>query len=269
MLELGTEMPYRRAARVLEFLVPGVHAMTVWSKVQEAGKQAQRDIEEQREAIFEDGIAPRGNKVTEHLSIEADGVIVPLQHSNRRRGEIKLLVGYEGKNPKTRKLVNRHTVARMANGQVAWEAAGAAFENKWAMRKVKRIRIGGDGAEWVKQGLDMFPGATYHLDPFHIRKRMTEALGYSHERYAAVSKGLADLNQQAVTTTLDSAIRYTRGARRKRLGKLRRYLLNNWEGIAALPEEQRLGAIEGQVRHTITRRMKRIGARWSPQGPSG
>lgn len=37
-------------------------------------------------------------------------------------------------------------------------------------------------------------------------------------------------------------------------------------GIAQLPEEERLGTIEGQVRHTIARRMKRIGARWMLEG---
>lgn len=266
MLELGTEMPYRRAARILELLVPGVHWMTVWAEVRAAGKQAERDVEEQREALFENGVAPRGSAEIEELFIEGDGVIVPLQRTTKRHGEIKLMVGYEGKDRTSHRLVNPHTVATTKSGPQAWETASAAFENKWAMRKVKRVRIGGDGAEWVKRGLDIFPGATYHLDPFHIRQRMTEALGYSSEVYAAVSQGLAELNQQAVLTVLDRAIRFNRGARRKRIGQLKRYLLSNWDGIAALPEDQRLGAIEGQVRHTIARRMKRIGARWSPNG---
>ncbi|MGE5483580.1 MAG: hypothetical protein ACM3X4_01025 [Ignavibacteriales bacterium] len=33
-----------------------------------------------------------------------------------------------------------------------------------------------------------------------------------------------------------------------------------------MSEDERLGAIEGQVRHTIARRMKRINARWTPDG---
>ena len=47
---------------------------------------------------------------------------------------------------------------------------------------------------------------------------------------------------------------------------LAHYLMDNWQGISNLPEEERLEAIEGQVRHTLTRRMKRIGARWTPEG---
>ena len=36
--------------------------------------------------------------------------------------------------------------------------------------------------------------------------------------------------------------------------------MENWHGISDLPEEERLWALEGQVRHTLARRMKRIGA---------
>ncbi|MCR4397720.1 MAG: ISLre2 family transposase, partial [Firmicutes bacterium] len=65
---------------------------------------------------------------------------------------------------------------------------------------------------------------------------------------------------------LGKALREARGAARKRVSELRKYLLENWDGIKSLPEDERLGAIEGQVRHTICRRMKRINARWSPAG---
>jgi len=69
-----------------------------------------------------------------------------------------------------------------------------------------------------------------------------------------------------VIEALDQAAAPLRGARKKRVKDLKKYLLDNWAGIAQLPEEERLGAIEGQVRHTIARRMKRIGARWSVEG---
>lgn len=269
MLELGTEMPFRRAARTLGLLLPGVHAMTIWANVQQAGKRALKEQKEQRQALFQDGVAAQGSELTEELSIEADGVIIPLQRSSKRHQEIKLMVGYEGKDKKTHALLNRHSVATIANGNEAWEIASAAFANKWDLSRVKEIRIGGDGAQWVKLGLGLFPGASYHLDPFHIRKRLTEALGQSPKLHQAVSQGLRELDQAAVTTSLERAAKAAKGSQRTRIRQLKSYLLSNWDGIAQLPEEQRLGAIEGQVRHTIARRMKRIGARWSPHGAEG
>jgi len=39
-LELGTEMPFRRAAKILGYLAPGVSAMAVWGVVRDAGQKA-------------------------------------------------------------------------------------------------------------------------------------------------------------------------------------------------------------------------------------
>ena len=103
------------------------------------------------------------------------------------------------------------------------------------------------------------------MDQFHLRKRLTEALGSSQE-YEAVARGIARLDREAVLASLERAQALLRGARKRRIKELQTYLLENWDGISQLPEEERLGAIEGQVRHTIARRMKRIGARWTPEG---
>jgi|Deesub1362A_J573_1020465.scaffolds.fasta_scaffold00957_15 hypothetical protein len=93
-------------------------------------------------------------KVVQELFIEADGVVVPLQRSVKPHGEIKLVVGYEGKEKDSSRLANRYTVATTKSSRVAWESASAAFGHKWVLSEVKKIRIGGDGAEWVKHGLD-------------------------------------------------------------------------------------------------------------------
>ncbi|MBC7343760.1 MAG: hypothetical protein H5U02_15165 [Clostridia bacterium] len=47
---------------------------------------------------------------------------------------------------------------------------------------------------------------------------------------------------------------------------LRQYLMDNWEGIIEKLHEAGLGVIQGQVSHTIARRMKRIGTCWTPAG---
>ena len=37
-VELGTEMPFRRAAVIMGYLVPGVSAMTIWEMTKKAGQ---------------------------------------------------------------------------------------------------------------------------------------------------------------------------------------------------------------------------------------
>ena len=54
-MELGTEVPFRRAARILNFLVPEIGVMTVWSELQRAGEKAATEAAKVRKAVFEQG----------------------------------------------------------------------------------------------------------------------------------------------------------------------------------------------------------------------
>ena len=265
-LELGTEMPFRRAAKILGFLAPGVSAMTVWNQVQRAGEKAEREAKERREEVFAKGLVPQGSRQAEKLRLEGDGLMVRAQRSKQRYSEVKLVVAYEGKTAgRRRALENRKIVAGLAGGKEIWEEAAAYFGAVWDLSQVDTVRVGGDGAPWIREGAEMFNGE-YHLDPFHLRKRLTEALASDGEAYTAVSEAIGRLDRAETMGRLSLAAKRARGAARQRILKLKGYLAANWDGIKKLPEEDRLGAIEGQVRHTLSRRMKRIGARWTEQG---
>jgi len=265
-VELGTEMTFRRAAKVLSRIVPGISAMGVWDEVKAAGERAAGEAEAVCSAVFERGVVPEGGKVIERLYVEADGVVIAQQRSDKRNDEVKIVVGYEGKDGKPRRLVNRKTVAGRIDAERIWEEASAYFAGEWDLSEVREVRVGGDGAEWVKGGLEVFPRASYHLDRYHLRRKLTEGLSFDVESYEEVVKGIAEMDLGVTLAGLDKAMRKARGAARKRVSELRRYILENWDGIRLLPEDERLGTIEGQVRHTICRRMKRINARWSPAG---
>lgn len=264
-LELATEMPFRRAAKVLGCIVPSVSPMGVWNAVKLAGEEACAEAARLKRDIFEHGLVPKGQRSVDKLFIEGDEVWVRRQRGKSKGLGIKLVVGYEGKTGPRKRLENRLSVAGVTDGPGIWEEAGCAFGRKWSLPEVQQIRIGGDGAPWIKKGLEHFPGASYHLDQFHLRRRLTESLGGA-ETYEAVADAIARLDRQAVLQTLDGAERFLRGSRKKKVKELKKYLVDNWSGIALLPEEERLGVIEGQVRHTIARRMKRIGARWTLEG---
>ena len=77
-----------------------------------------------------------------------------------------------------RPLVNRKTVSRIkADSSTIWEQASAKFGQEWWLIGPKIFELAGTVA-WIKEGLEVFPGATYHLDLFHLRRRLTEALGF-------------------------------------------------------------------------------------------
>jgi len=97
IIKLSAELPFRRAAEILRYFVPSLSHMSIWRIVQEAGEAAEREWEEKRTAVFEEGKVPEGKEVVEELHIEGDGIIVNLQREKEKRGEVKQIVSYRGK----------------------------------------------------------------------------------------------------------------------------------------------------------------------------
>jgi hypothetical protein len=268
-VKLSTEMSFRRAADILSQLFPTMSFMTVWKAKEEIGIEIQQDSEEKRKAVFERGESPKGEKEAKVVNIEGDGVIVNLQRAEKKKGEIKHLVAYEGKREikKGRKeLENKVVISGMREWPVMWEETYAKTGEIWAINRIEEINIGGDGEKGVKQGLEYFPGARYRLDPYHLSKNLIEALWYDEETYSKVCEAIHEGNFEDTQEILKEAAVRTRGERKKRVLKLLGYLKDNWEGIVNSPGAERLGTIEGQIQHNVARRMKRRGARWSESG---
>ena len=236
MLDMGTDTTFRRASTMLEYLVPGISPMKVWSEVQQAGARAKKEAEEVRAEVFEDGVIPDGKRSVQRLNIEADGVMIKQQRSSKRHEEIKLVVAYESKED-GKPLVNRRTVAGIGDSSSIWEQASAKFSHEWRLNGEEDIRIGGDGAAWIKEGTEVFPGSTYQLDLFHLRKRLTEALGFNGDYYQAVAEKLRELDQKGLEEVFKHIVKDTREKnKQKRILDLQNYIFGNWEGISNLPK---------------------------------
>jgi len=268
-VKLITELSFARAAEILSHLVPDLSPMTIWQVTQEVGEVLQQEGEEKRAAVFEDGEAPGGKEVALELCIEADGVMVRLQKAREKRGEIKHIVAYEGKEQTGRDcfaLKNKLVVSSLNGSQAAWEESYAEVGGKWDLSQTQKIYIGGDGADWPKQGIEYFPGAEYCLDPYHLSKHLTETLWHDEETFQKVATAISQSNWQETQEILTEAAKKSRGNRKKRITKLMHYLGENWAGITTSAGAKRLGAIEGQIQHNVARRMKRLGARWTITG---
>lgn len=270
-VELATTLSYEEAATALGWVAPGVSKQAVWELVQQVGGEELLRAEERHEAFYERGEAPKGRREAKRLRVEGDGVVIKLQHSPRKTGEIKLFSVYEEREQvkaNRRRLKARRLHATMQPAERAWEEVAVEVAREWSLETVERIDFGGDGAGWLKRGAEYFPGVESHfyLDRFHLRRAFLEGLGHDEEAYRAVAEGLVENSWPRVEKALKQVERKVRGERRKRVRKLAGYLRSNWGGIKALPEKERLGVMEGLVRHVISRRMKRGNARWSERG---
>lgn len=203
------------------------------------------------------------------LCVERDGVNVASRSGKGRKLELKLAVAYGGKEQigSRRRLLQRRAFAALAAGVVFWEQATADFGQKWDLGAAGQCVITGDGAGWIKAGQELFPGARYRLDRYHLlRRALVEALVHVETALRRPAGALAAGDWSETADVLQEAERRADSRQQKaRIRALRRYLAADRDGIVGSDEAFGLGgAIEGQVFHHV--RMKRHGARWSEGG---
>lgn len=269
MVKLAAELSFARSAEVIGYLMPEVSAMAVWRALKEVGEELQRDAEEVRRAVFENGIIPEGRKKAKELRIEGDGVLVRLQRSEKRYAEVKHFVTYEGKGeirPGRVVLQDRLVVSGIGGGREMLEEVSAKVGIEWELGYTERVYFGSDGASWAKEALEYFPGAVFVLDPYHLKRHLIEALHHDEEAFIGVRQAISRGSWEETRRVLEEAVRRAQGTQKKRVVELLRYLEENWSGIAIDPAAKCLGTIEGQIQHNIARRMKHRGASWTISG---
>jgi len=161
-----------------------------------------------------------------------------------------------------------------------WEYVYALCAIKFDMDLVGSVFIYGDGAAWIKGGMDVFPNAIYSLDTFHFRKRMRSLFSgeigskSTLKAFAAVSnddKASFETTANAMLIELMDTMPEGRAKDKKaesvndNIG----FILNNWDAI----QNSRLPGVigsctEAMVSHVLSERFSRNPMGWSKKGLS-
>jgi hypothetical protein len=245
-----------------------------------AGRVADPCLEQGRREItwfLETGELPgsEGKKVA-GLMMEADGVMVSLQREKSRKAEVKLGIAYEGwsRVGKDRyATVNKTIYSDVSGSEEYWAGMMLKLHRKYDLGDTMRMVIGGDGANWVKEGLEHF-GGTYQLCRYHLNRQLTTALGPDRKTAKAV-KDYCEIGEVGLACQkLSEAKGKVKGEQCKRIEDVCRYLMANSHGLRDyrldLGEKdcnlRRTGAIEGNIDKLVGRRMKKQGMSWSVEG---
>ena len=161
-----------------------------------------------------------------------------------------------------------------------WGYVYALCAEKFDMDLIGNVFIYGDGAAWIKGGLDVFPDAVHSLDTFHFRKRMRSLFSgeigskFALKAFAAVSnddKASFESTAKAMLTALLDTMPECRAKARKTksINESIGYILNNWDAI----QNSRLPGIigsctEAMVSHVLSERLSRNPMGWSKKGLS-
>ena len=275
---LSGEISFRKAANFLEQWMAGLLShSTCWRLLQRTGEAAAEARAVEVESVFSRGepIVQVGERRVERLYMEADGVYVRLQRQPRKHLELCSAIAYEGwerlsGTQEAYRLREKRTYCHVGDRISFWEGVSLAWVHKWDLRSVREMIIGGDGAAWIRSGVNTFAGGTWQLDGFHLARACRQAFG---------SQAGGDLYQRlrtsdAATTQVSlSQIPVRKGKQAQRASQwVKKVAQENWgldwrvrQNLVA-EDTRGLGCIEGNQAQLLAARMKGKGRSWSPNG---
>ena len=128
-----------------------------------------------------------GAQQSDVLYTEADGVWIHLQREERTHYEVKSAIAYRGwrrVGEDRYELVGKRVYCQASEQMAFWEGASMEWGKQYALDGVKQFVVGGDGANWIRQGVDEFGSAVFQLDGFHLSRACGR--GYGRELGSAI-----------------------------------------------------------------------------------
>lgn len=283
VLKLVAVMPYRKAVDLLGQLVSqSVGRMTLHRLVQVLGGQVDLEQEATRAAVYEQGQAPpSGTAQAERLFVEADGLVISLQREGKRRGELKRMVASSGRadlgtdkhGRRRRALTGKVSYGGIEPPNVFWERSWLQVAARYDLAHTKQVIVGGDGAQWIRGGLDGVTDGLFQLDRFHLARELRRVLGPTGMLafQAARAGDDAELKRLLGEAWLAAG---DDGQRHEELLQLEHYLAANHDALSDWyrrvdpggDEPVRLGAIEANMDKPYAQRFKKRGMSWTTNG---
>ena len=204
------------------------------------------------------------------IYIEADEDHVAMQDGKNK--EIKLIYVHEGKKFKSKnryELINkRYFTGSLKDTEELWLEVADYLEEAYDLEKVEKIYLSGDGARWIKEGLNWIKGSQYVLDYFHLSKYVRKATAHQPHTFSYLWNYIDQHNKEATRELLNIIIEETETETKKEsVRDSKRYILNNWEGIKRRYEEEYIGcSAEGHISHILSSRLSSRPLGWSKTG---
>jgi len=278
VLGLVNDVTFRQSADILRKMTPiDLSHQTIHRLLKRSADGIQAKIDNALSWFQQTGELPLSEgKKLDRLIMEADGVMLSLQREKTRKVEVKLGIAYEGwkKVGKDRYATLNKTVhADIAATETFWAGMALELQRKYDLSNTGKVVIGGDGAIWIKEGVDYF-GGKYQLCRYHLNRELCIALGHDRQRLGEVLRSCRRGEfDEAFTVLKESAVKADPD-KTKQINKTIRYMISNADGLGDYRsykeqlsgEFRRTGAIEGNIDKLIVRRMKNRGMSWTHQG---
>ena len=158
------------------------------------------------------------------------------------------------------KLIGKKKFGGIYNKKIddLWEEVYTYIENKYNYEKIEKIFIMGDGANWIKTGLQWLPKSIYVADRFHLEKALTGLCGKDDkEQKSKIREAMYEFDYVKVKELGYEILaeEMKKSVRERKLKELE-YILNNEEGFRNSVCYDVPGcAAEGDISHTYSDRL--------------
>lgn len=224
-------------------------------------------------------------KAVRVLYIEADEDHVALQKKKkdgdeRRKTGIsmpKLVYLHEGidtekSSVKRKVLKNVRYFGGDYKSEDIWLKVAQYIEEQYIGESIETIYISGDGASWIRQGLQWIPKSRFVLDNHHMNKYLRIATAHLPDDrwYCALKDAISWPDKKMTAEVFDRVMKLSEnGTKKEAVREAKRYILNNWDGISI--KEEKAGEIvgcsaEGHVSHVFSERLSSRPRGWSKIG---
>ena len=209
-------------------------------------------------------------KEVEYLYVEADEDHVALQ--NGKNTMPKLVYVHEGikKENGRNKLKTIYCFSGVYNESTdLWKEVMDYINNNYKLDKIKNIYLGGDGASWIKKGLEWLPKSKKILDRYHLNKYVLKATGHAEKLRFKLWDGINNLDRKKIRETFSELIsKAEKESKKTAIRQSRSYIYNNWHGIVNYYEDDNaIGcSAEGHISHILSDRLSSRPMGWSKLG---
>jgi len=180
-------------------------------------------------------------------------------------------IDYEKSTNGRRVLKNIRYFGGLRDSEELWIEVSQYIDEVYDIEKIETIYISGDGASWIKQGLDWIPRSKFVLDNYHINKYIKAATAHIGDE--AIVQGLRDAldegDKEMMVKVFKKILELTESeSKRAVVYDTKRYFLNNWTGIEIKVDNRDIVgcSAEGHVSHVLSARLSSRPMGWSVIG---
>ena len=214
---------------------------------------------------------PEEKKEIKRLYIEADE-----DHVSERGNKIgmpKLIYVHEGNYRKGNRnvLKNVHYIGCLGkNSEELWLEVAEYIDKKYDVKKIEKVYICGDGASWIKEGLNWIEKSEFVLDRFHLLKYINQATVDYPEYRSKLWYNINIFDPVSVESIFKEILEKTIEEKRKeKVLYSYKYVMNQWKGIEIYEKEGKYlkgCSAEGHISHVYADRMSSRPRTWSDDG---